>query len=150
MSDYFPRIELPPVDRTVPRAISSVQAVQPIVAGHSAPSANPDARASVPQIDIAGVDEDVASAAQYVEIYARIADILADLDSSGSVDGAAQSINAMLPRPIVLVPLPPASREAIEHAAVVARRMVDRAAYSHAAQAYLPRGVVDQIVASGR
>ena len=148
MSDYFTRIELPPVDRTAPRAISSAQAVQPIAAGRSAPSPDRDARASMPQIDVASVDEDVASAAEYVEIHARIADILADLDSGTSVDGAARSIDAMLARPIILVPLPPASKEAIEHAAVVARRMVDRAAYSHAAQAHVSRGVVDQIVAS--
>lgn len=148
MSDYFTRIELPPVDRTAPRAIAPVQAVPSIETGRSAPSPDREARTPDPQIDLVSVDEDVAGAAEYVAIHARIADILADLDIGASVDGAARSIDAMLARPIILVPLPPASKEAIEHVAVIARRMVERAAYSHAAQAHVPRGVVDQIVAS--
>jgi hypothetical protein len=51
----------------------------------------------------------------------------------------------MIPKPIVIVPLLPASKEAVEHAEAVAKRIVERASYSHAAQAHVSRAMVDQI-----
>lgn len=92
------------------------------------------------------VDDNLASVAEYAHVHARVADILADLQfSGGSVDDAAAAIQAMIPRPMVLVPLPPASKEAVEHAAVVARRIVERASYAHAAHAPVARNVVEQV-----
>jgi hypothetical protein len=103
----------------------------------------------VAQKDKVVVDDDLASVAEYVEVHARIADILADLQSgAGSVDDAAGAIQAMIPRPMVLVPLPPASKEAVEHAAVLAKRIVERASYSHAAHAQVSRGTVEQVATS--
>jgi len=53
-----------------------------------------------------------------------------------------------MPVPIILVPLPPASKEAVEHATVIARRMVEQAAYAKAAQGAISRATVDQVLAS--
>lgn len=151
MNDYVTRTELPPVDRAVSRAPSPVQTVQSVAASRSAQASVRDTaqQAVAAQKDQVVVDDDLASVAEYVEVHARIADILADLQSgSGSVDDAAGAIQAMIPRPMVLVPLTPASKEAVEHAAVLAKRIVERASYSHAAHAHVSRGTVEQVATS--
>ncbi|WP_311266785.1 hypothetical protein [Sphingobium sp. WCS2017Hpa-17] len=151
MNDYVSRTKLPPVDRTVSRAPSPVQTVQSVAASRSAQTAVRDSiqQPATAQADTVTIDDDLASVAEYVEVHARIADILADLQSGvGSVDDAAGAIQAMIPRPMVLVPLPPASKEAVEHAAVLAKRIVERASYSHAAHAQISRGTVEQVAIS--
>ncbi|MEC3912118.1 hypothetical protein U5A82_17060 [Sphingobium sp. CR2-8] len=105
MNDYVSRSELTPVDRTAVRAASPVQAVQPVAASRST-QAPVQQSAQAPAQGVV-VDEDVASVAEYAEIHAQIADILAGLQSAtSSVDDAAGAIQAMIPRPMVLVPLP--------------------------------------------
>lgn len=151
MNDYVSRTELPPVDRAVSRAPAPVQTVQSVAASRSAQTAVRDSiqQPATAQADTVTIDDDLASVAEYVEVHARIADILADLQSGvGSVDDAAGAIQAMIPRPMVLVPLPPASKEAVEHAAVLAKRIVERASYSHAAHAQVSRGTVEQVAIS--
>jgi hypothetical protein len=150
MSHYGSRSELSPIDRTAPRALSPVQAVPPASAGGTDREA-PGAHSAAPQIDRASIDEDVASVAEYAKVHVEIADILADLRSvtdATSVEAAAGAIQALMPMPIILVPLPPASKAAVEHAAVIARRMVERAAYAHVAQGSPGRAMVDQVLAS--
>lgn len=98
-------------------------------------------------------DDQLASAAEYASVHARIADILADLRSTNnaktaSVGGAAAEITAMLPAPIIIVPMAPASREQVERAAQLAKSMVERASYAHAAQAHIRPGTADQILAT--
>ncbi|WP_088184441.1 hypothetical protein [Sphingobium sp. Z007] len=150
MNDYVSRSELPPIDRAVSRAPSPAQAVQPVAASRATPAPLSGAAKTPPPVDGVVVDDDLASIAEYVEVHARIADILADLQSGVSgVDDAADAIQAMIPRPMVLVPLPPASKEAVEHAAVLAERIVQRASYAHRAHAQVSRGTVEQIAAAG-
>ncbi|WP_375194416.1 hypothetical protein [Sphingobium sp.] len=151
MSDYLSRNEISPVERSVTRAPSAVSAVQPVSAsvtvnsnGRSTGNAQPEEQAAA--------EVDIASSAEYARVHARIADILADLRSQGSsatVDGAAEEIQSMLPAPQVLVPLPPASKEAVESSIRIARRIAEQVAYAHAAQANVRRGTVDHIVAAG-
>lgn len=148
MNDYVSRSELPPVDRAVARAPSAVQAVQPVTSSRSTPTVARDSTQASQPADNAVADVDLASVAEYVEVHARIADILAALQVSSSVDDAAGAIQEMIPRPIVMVPLPPASKEAVEHAAVLAKRIVERASYAHAAHAQVARGAVEQVAAS--
>lgn len=148
MNDYVTRTELPPVDRAVSRVPSPVQTVQSVAASRSAqaPVRENVQQAVAAQKEQIVVDDDLASVAEYAEVHARIADILADLQAgTGSVDDAAGAIQAMIPRPMVLVPLPPASKEAVEHAAVLAKRIVERASYSHAAHAQISRSTVEQV-----
>lgn len=149
MNDYVSRRELPPVDRVPSRPAAPVQAVQPVSANGPLDISDRNAGQNREQPDQVRLDDDLASIAEYVEVHARIADILAGLErGGGSVDDAAAAIQQMIPRPIILVPLPPASKEAVEHAAVVARRVVERASYAHAAQAHVARGTVEQVAAS--
>lgn len=96
-------------------------------------------------------DEEIASAADYAKVHARIADILADIRSEvrpQSVEGAQMEIQSMLPAPIILVPLPPASKETMESTVLLAKRIAEQASYAQAAQAHLKRGTVDQILAT--
>jgi hypothetical protein len=153
MNDFVTRTELPPVDRSVSRAPSPVQTIQSVAASRSAQAPAREGvgteQPAAPQVDTATIDDDLASVAEYAKVHARIADILADLQPGvGSVDDAAGAIQAMIPRPMVLVPLPPASKEAVEQAAVLAKRIVERASYSHAAHAQISRGTVEQVASS--
>jgi hypothetical protein len=149
MDDFLSRTELSPVDRTVVRGPAPAQAVQPVAASRASDGPDTRARTPAPRPEQADIDQDLASVAEYVEVHARIAEILSDLDSGAiSVDDANSAVQGMIPKPIVIVPLPPASREQVEHAAAVAKRIVERAAYAHAAQAHLPRHAVEQIAAS--
>ncbi|HUD94337.1 hypothetical protein [Sphingobium sp.] len=149
MDDYVSRTELSAIDRTVVRAPSPASVVQPVAAGSANDSLAQDRKASIVQPIASNASQELASVAEYVEVHARIAEILADLSAgTTSVDAAAGSIQTMIPKPMVLVPLPPASKEAVEHAAVLAKRIVERASYAHVAQAHVTRGTVEQITSA--
>jgi hypothetical protein len=148
MDDFISQAKLSPVDRTVVRPAAPAQAIKPVTASRASDRADDDTRSAANPATLVAVDSDVASVAEYVEVHARVSEILADLGSGLlGVDDAADTMQAMIPRPMVLVPLPPASREAVEHAEAVARRIVERASYAHSAQAHVPRGAVEQITA---
>ncbi|WP_176591921.1 hypothetical protein [Sphingobium sp. EM0848] len=154
MDDYFSRTEISPVERSANRAPSAVSAIRPVspatTAGTVRRGGGSASRATVD--DQSSSEGSIASSAEYARVHARIADILADLRSQGStttVDGAAEEIQSMLPSPQVLVPLPPASKEAVESSIRIARRIVEQAAYAHAAQANMGGGAVDQIISAG-
>lgn len=154
MNEYFSRSEISPVDRVTTRAPSAVLSVQSVEANGqradlaSRPAAEPQSVTKAPAAVENQADEQLASAAEYVSVHARIASILADLRAGSyganmSVDGAASAIQALMPAPIIIVPLPPASKEQVEHAALLAKRMVDQAARAQAAQSHLRVGTVD-------
>lgn len=149
MNEHLSRSELSQVDRVSTRAPSAVHAVQPV---SSAQGVDSEARKSrggeAAQLHS---EDDLASAAEYAKVHARVADILAELRSSAgavTVEGAEAEIASMLPAPIILVPLPPASKEAVESAVMLGKRIAEQASYAHAAQAHLRRGTVDQILST--
>ncbi len=156
MNEYFSRSEISPVDRSVVRAPVPAAAVQPVSATESATeqgnmSASDTRRQESFAVDIVAVDEDAAGAAEYARIHARIADILADMRAGQggvSVDGASAAVQAMMPQPFIYIPLPPATREAVEQAADLAKRIAQQASYAYAAQAHVARGTVDQILSA--
>lgn len=81
-----------------------------------------------------------AAAADYAKIHAQIADALADLKpsssskdtSNGAVDRA---ITALMPSPVVMLPLPPTDEQMVAFVAQVAQAVARQAAQAHAAQA---------------
>jgi hypothetical protein len=154
MNEYFSRSEISPIDRVVTRAPAAVAPVQGATAklpeSATASRAAALVAASRESASSSTVKDEAAGAAEYASVHARIADILADLrsDATASVDGAASEIQSMVPAPIILVPLPPASKDAVEHAALLAKRMADQASFAHAAQAHLRHGTVDQILST--
>ncbi|BDD67292.1 hypothetical protein Sj15T_23130 [Sphingobium sp. TA15] len=150
MNNYISRTELS-VERSATRAPSAVSAIQPVSSSGTAQQGDQSPRHSMAQ-DQAGAEESIATSAEYAKVQARIADILGELRSLGgaaTVDGAADEIQSMLPTPQVLVPLPPASKEAVESTIRIAKRIAEQAAYAHAAQANIRRGAVDQILSPG-
>ena len=149
MDDFRSRTELSPVDRAVVRAAAPTQSVKPVAPSRSDVNADSSPRAAVPPRDPSAIDPELASTIQYAEVHARVSEILADLAKGMlGVDAAAGAIQTMIPRPMVIVPLPPASREAVQPAEAVAKRIVEQASYAHAAHARLARGAVEQIAAS--
>lgn len=156
MNEYFSRSEISPVDRSVVRAPAPAAAVQPVAASDTATgqrdmSASDARRRDDFATDVATVDEDAAGAAEYARVHARIADILADMRAGQnelSVDGASAAVQAMMPQPFIYIPLPPATREAVEQAADLAKRIAQQASYAYAAQAHVARGTVDQILSA--
>ena len=144
MDEFRSRTQIAPVDRAVVRAAAPVPAVKAVAAVRAtdAPDARP--RPALPDAAAAPPREgDLASVAEFVEVHARVAAILSDLGTgAASVEDAA---DRLIPRPFVFVPLPPASREAVEHAETVAKRIVERASYAHSAHAQLSRAMVEQI-----
>ena len=146
MNEYVSRSELSQVDRVATRAPAAASAVQPPPATQSATQQS--GRAPEWEAPSLLSEDDLASAAEYAKVHARVADILAELRSAGatSVEGAQEEIQSMLPAPMILVPLPPASKEAVESAVTLGKRIAQQASYAHAAQAHLRRGTVDQLL----
>ena len=149
MNENVSRSDLTQLDRVSSRT-PSVPAVQPIAAQQGV-----DPNAGKPQdgdTNSTLSEDDLASAAEYAKVHARVADILAELRSASAaptVEGAEADIQTLLPAPMILVPLPPASKEVIESAVTLGKRIAEQASYAHAAQAHLRRGTVDQVLSTG-
>jgi hypothetical protein len=82
-----------------------------------------------------------AAAASYAKIQAEIANVLADLKPSSSAGAetatnrADRAIMALMPNPVVMLPLPPTDEQMVAFVAQVAQTMARQAAQAHAAQA---------------
>lgn len=81
-----------------------------------------------------------AAAASYAKIQAEIADVLADLKPSSvgaetATNRADRAIMALMPNPVVMLPLPPTDEQMVAFVAQVAQTMARQAAQAHAAQA---------------
>jgi len=150
MNEFVPRIDSLTADRVAPpvRIVPAVTPVHP-----SGASANGAGQANV------GGDsgeqarrEHMASASDYARVQARIADILSQMDANiadrhAALLQAQSQIEGLRPEPTVIIPLPPASKDQIEHAIQVARTMAQEAALTRAAQANVGTGTVDQLLA---
>jgi len=146
MNEYVTRSGLSQVDRVKSRSTSAVPAVQPMAL---ATGADPQSGRKSPGGRGAPLPEDdLASAAEYAKVHARVADILAELRSAGesSLEDAAAEMQSMVPAPTILVPLPRGSKGAVESAVELGKRIAEQASYAHAAQAHLRRGTVDQLL----
>ncbi|WP_184079193.1 hypothetical protein [Sphingobium subterraneum] len=143
----MPRIDSIAPDRGAVRTVAPVVSVQ--AGGASAQSGQDlDTEARNEQAR----QEHMASASDYAKVQARVADILSRLNadkvpSAESVERADAQIGSMIPPPVVVVPLFPASREMIEHALAVAHDIAEQAMLAQAAQANVNVGTVEQVLA---
>lgn len=101
----------------------------------------------------AGAGHDhAASAAEYARINARIADIFADLSAAAATPAshadAQHRVVALMPDPVVIIPLPPASADMVERAVKLAQEMAQRAAMARSAQSNVNPGMVDELLAN--
>lgn len=156
MNDYVQRNEISPVDRVAPRPVAPVVAVRP------GDNSGPEVDARAPALPISPVDHgegadidadseaQLASAAEYARIHAKVVDMLASVRLAGESNemtvGSTDGTDPLIPTPIVIVPMFPASQNMIEQAARVAQRMLDDALLARAAQAHIMPGTVDQIL----
>ena len=151
MSDFLSRSsEIAPVDRSVTRAASPVAAIRAAGAKGSDLDNAPRQgfnRDNAPAI----VDEELAGAAEYAQMQARIADILAELrdrsDGVGaSVAGADAAIRSLMPVPVVIIPPAPADKNELELAVGLAERITQQRAQAIAAHAAMRPAAVEGIL----
>jgi len=152
MNDFVPRIESLPADRSVP-PVRPVPAVAPVQAGGTAAQTGNGGQGNV------GADsgnqsrrDQMASTLDYAKVQARIANILAEMnadkaDASAARANAEAQFQALRPDPTIIIPMPPASLDVIEHAIQVARAMAQEANLTRAAQANVAAGTVSQMMA---
>ena len=159
MNDYVSRNEISPVDRVTRTVapVSSVPAAPQVGETDAAALAKLVTNVAVSTSADADLkstsEEQLASAAEYARIHARIADILAGMRAEGSatassVTNTEADIVSLLPAPVIIIPLPPASRDMVERAEMLARDIAMSASLTRSAQAHVKPGTVDQILAT--
>jgi hypothetical protein len=90
------------------------------------------------------IDQQLSSAAEVAEAQAKIAALLSELDAAPIDSGTLEArIEALLPRPTIIVPMPPASRDVVERAIEIAESIRAAAALSLAAQANVETGMAE-------
>ena len=144
MTDFLPRTE--PV-------ASAASATERSFAGVRGPAASAPAES---QADAgAGYDpqltENAAATATYAKLQADIADVVAKLDPPrpNGADLAQQAnddLMALMPQPVVMLPMPPTDQHMIEFVAQVAQSVASQAAIARAAQAHVSSALADAAV----
>lgn len=151
MSDFLSRSsEITPVDRSVTRATSPVAAIRAAGAKGSDLDNAPRRGFNRDNAPIT-VDEDLAGAAEYAQMQARIADILAELrDRSDGANAAVAdaAIRSLMPVPVVIIPPAPADKSELELAVGLAERITQQRAQAIAAHAVVRPGTVEGMLAS--
>lgn len=143
MTEFLPRTE--PVasvgsatDRGFP-GLRGVNAVTPVT-NHADADAQQDAQ----------LTERSAAVASYARLQADIADVVARLEPPHSTPtdagDAEQHLLALMPQPIVVLPMPPADQKMIEFVAQVAQSLASQAAMARAAQASVSPAEVEGAV----
>jgi hypothetical protein len=155
MNDYFSRGDVSPVDRVSTRGVVAPVSSISFASNEGDPAQVASARANEaaePAEASLQDEQHLASAAEYAKVHARIANIMASIRASApaptSTSQTDDAVSSLLPARVVIVPLPPASKDMVERAEEVARQIADRAAQSVAAQAHVKPGTVDQMMAT--
>src|SRR3546814_4587891 len=92
------------------------------------------------------------SVAEMAEAQAKGAALLAELHAvrdaaAFDADAVETQISALLPRPTVIVPLPPANRDAVQQAIEIAERIRASAAVAFSSQAHVHSGFAEGLLA---
>lgn len=153
MSDFLSRSsEITPVDRSATRAPSPVAAIRAAGAKGSDLDNAPRRGFNRDNAPIT-VDEELAGAAEYAQMQARIADILAELrdrsdGANAAVADADAAIRSLMPVPVVIIPPAPADKTELELAVGLAERITQQRAQAIAAHAVVRPGTVEGMLAS--
>ena len=90
------------------------------------------------------IDQQLSSAAEVAEAQAKIAALLSEIDAAPIDSGTLETrIEALLPRPVIIVPMLPASRDVVERAVEIAESIRAAAALALAAQANVETGMAE-------
>jgi hypothetical protein len=89
--------------------------------------------------------------ADYAELQANIADVVARLDpprpnGAQLADQADQALMALMPQPVIVLPMPPTDQDMIQFVAQVAQSVASQAAMARAAQARVSPALADAAV----
>lgn len=159
MNEFMPRTE---PAASVVSATERVSAVVRPVTRASATSSRTDAVAAKPppRSDAAGVsathdsatEEFARAAAIYARVQRGIDDTLRNLDgqrrgSQAALLEAENSLMALMPQPVVVLPLPPASEDMVAFVSGVTQSIARQAALARAAQGNASAAVVDAAAA---
>ncbi|MBO9576006.1 MAG: hypothetical protein J7494_09740 [Sphingobium sp.] len=141
MNEFLPRTE--PVASVVSAGERGLAGVRGVVAAAQAGS-HADANA---QQD-AQLTERSAAMANYAKVQADIADVVARFDPppanpAQAAQEADASIMALMPQPVVMLPLPPTDQDMIDFVAQVAQSVAGQAAMARAAHARVSPALVD-------
>ncbi|MBO9576716.1 MAG: hypothetical protein J7494_13350 [Sphingobium sp.] len=144
MTDFLPRTEpVASVVSATERGFSGVRG--PAAAAPTAPNADADAHQD------AQLTERSAAVANYAKLQADIADVVARLEPPRSTvadaGDADQQLLALMPQPVVVLPLPPTDQKMIEFVAQVAQSLASQAALARAAQASVSPATVEAAAA---
>lgn len=148
MNEYFSRSERSQAGRATTGSRLAVPAVQPISTQQRGRqnAGSHDGKPHDGESSPSFFEDDLAGAAEYARVYARVVDILAELRSAATVEEAEAEIQSMVPLPMILAPVPPTFREVMESAVTLGKRIAGQARYAYAAQAHLRRVAVDQLL----
>lgn len=152
MENYLSRQEIQPVDR-IPRIAPAVfgATVTAQAGGDTAGQVHGEEEKA--ESAAIASEAQLASAAEYARIHAQIAETIAQIrsEAQSSAMSAAETearLVSFLPAPVVIIPLPPANKDMVERAAMLAKEMAAQVAITRSAQAHLKPGTVDQILAT--
>lgn len=144
MTDFLPRTEpVASVVSATERNLSSVRgrAAVPRAAAHADADAQQDAQ----------LTERSAAVASYARLQANIADVVARLEpprtTVADASDAEQHLLALMPQPVVVLPMPPTDQQMIEFVAQVAQSLASQAAMARAAQASITPATVEAAAA---
>ncbi len=89
-----------------------------------------------------------AAAASYAKLQADIADVVARLDpprpnGAHLAQAADRALMALMPQPVIILPMPPADQDMIDFVAQVAQSVASQAALARAAQARVSPALVE-------
>lgn len=143
MNEFLSRTAtVPPVVRAADRPL-----VVNAASGASTAQAQTDADV---QIDPQAAERSAISAT-YAQLRADIATVLADLQprrrpSDAPVADANSALTALMPQPVIVLPMPPTDPQMVAFVAQVARSVAQQAALAHAAQANAPHILADAAI----
>lgn len=145
MNDFVPRTDpVASVSGAKERAVAAVRDVT--VVRPVPPSAETGSRKDSQLTDRS------AAAASYARLSKDIADTLETLrnqtreNGNKSVANAEESLLALMPAPVVMLPMPPTDQKMVEFVAQVAQSVMQQAAMARAAQARVSPAAVDALI----
>jgi len=146
MNEFLPRTEpVASAGSASERSLSAIRAVTAV-----APAAPPAGAGAQAQQDAKLTDRS-AAAANYAKLQADIANVVARLDPPRPngpqlAHDADRALLALMPQPVVMLPLPPTDQAMIDFVAQVAQSVASQAALARAAQARLSPAQVEAAV----
>ena len=141
MTQFLPRTEpVVSVGSATDRGVTGVRGIVAAPVAHADTDASQDTQLTKRSTAIAS----------YAKLQANIADVVARLEpphsTAADAHKADQNLLALMPQPVVVLPMPPTDQKMIEFVAQVAQSVASQAAIARAAQASVTPAQVEGAV----